>query len=220
MNMGREITDEFQSVLKAAKIEQKIKRSTFIGNISYCPSIQKAREFIRSISKGYADATHNCWAYRIITDEGYVSNYSDAGEPSGTAGKPIMDSIESHGLSNVVVVITRYFGGVKLGIRGLIDAYHLTADLTIEEAGIGRYILCEEIFLQTTYTLFSKIRSHLKYLGIDVKEAKIEFSNDVKITFPVPLSLIKVIEEFLSSLKSSGKTVQFHLVQQRKGMLL
>lgn len=213
-------TDKFQSVLKAAKIEQKIRRSTFIGNISYCPSIQEAREFIHSISKRYADAAHSCWAYRIITDEGHVSNYSDAGEPSGTAGKPIMNSIESHGLSNVVVVITRYFGGVKLGVRGLIDAYHSTADLTIEKAGIGRYVLCEEIFLQTTYTLFSRIRSHLKSLGIDVEKAKVVFTNDVKITFPVPLSLIKVIKEFLNSLKNSGKTVQFHLVQQRKGMLL
>ncbi len=212
--------DEFHSILKKVEFKQKIKRSTFIGNVSYCSSVREAKEFIGRISKRYGDATHNCWAYKIIAGKGYVSSYSDAGEPTGTAGKPMMDSIESHDLCNVVMVITRYFGGIKLGIRGLIDAYRSTADLAIERAGVGRYLLCEEVFLQTTYTLFSRVRSHLKSLGIDVEKAKVEFTNDVKMTFPVPLSRVRLIEEFLSSLKSSGKAVQFHLIPERKGILL
>ncbi|MCR4818403.1 MAG: YigZ family protein [Fretibacterium sp.] len=109
-----------------AEYEEKIQRSVFIGRAEPCHSEVEARELLNCVRAAHRDATHNCWAYRIslLGPESVTEYSSDDGEPSGTAGRPILGAIQRYnGLFNVLVVVTRYFGGVKLGVRGLIEAY-------------------------------------------------------------------------------------------------
>ncbi|MGB4096154.1 MAG: YigZ family protein, partial [Acetomicrobium sp.] len=105
-----------------AKVELTIRRSRFIGHLRVAGSVEEAKKIIREISKEHSNATHNCWAYKVGVDFPQ-KHYSDGGEPSGTAGKPILGEIERANLTNAVIVVTRYFGGIKLGVRGLIEAY-------------------------------------------------------------------------------------------------
>ena len=102
--------------------EQKIQKSTFIGHLKHITDFDSAKHFIHEINDLHSQATHNCYAY-IFGKNGETSFSSDAGEPSGTAGKPILNMLLRHEMTNAVIVITRYFGGVKLGVRGLIEAY-------------------------------------------------------------------------------------------------
>ena len=107
--------------------ELKIKKSLFIGHIKHVTDTESARDFIREIKKQHKQANHNCSAY-IVGDTCFSS---DDREPSGSAGKPILNMMRRHNLTNVVIVVTRYFGGVELGIRGLIEAYGAAAEGTI-----------------------------------------------------------------------------------------
>ena len=117
-----------------AKVELTIRRSRFIGHLRVAGSVEEAKKIIREISKEHSNATHNCWAYKVGVDFPQ-KHYSDGGEPSGTAGKPILGEIERANLTNAVIVVTRYFGGIKLGVRGLIEAYGQTAREAIKAAG-------------------------------------------------------------------------------------
>ena len=113
-----------------ASYEMKIKKSRFIGQLQYVEDLESAREFIKEIKKLHKQANHNCSAY-IIGDTYFCS---DDREPSGSAGRPILNMLRRYKMNNVVLVVTRYFGGVELGIRGLIEAYGETAAGTIREA--------------------------------------------------------------------------------------
>ena len=105
------------------------KKSKFIADIMYVQSVEEAEKCINDIKKKYYDAKHHCFAYSIMTKEGVVNRFSDDGEPSGTAGAPILNIINKNDLINVVVVVTRYFGGILLGTGGLVRAY---SDATLE----------------------------------------------------------------------------------------
>lgn len=113
------------------EFEIKIQRSRFIGHIEPCDSEQRAKEILKKIREKHNKATHNCWAYIIELNNYKIEHCSDNGEPPGTAGRPILGAIKRSGLVNVMLIVTRYFGGKKLGVRGLIDAYGLTAEKTI-----------------------------------------------------------------------------------------
>ena len=114
--MGREDSDP------VCRAEIKIKRSVFVCSLARVSTTEAAKDFISRVSKEHKTANHNCWAY-IVGDQGGISHSSDAGEPAGTAGKPMLNTLTSHDMTHVAAVVTRYFGGVKLGIRGLIQAY-------------------------------------------------------------------------------------------------
>ena len=112
----------FYSVKEPRRREIKIKRSTFICTLSPVASLEQAKAFISSVAAEHKTATHNCWAY-IVGEKGELFHASDNGEPAGTAGKPMLNVLQRHRMTQIAAVVTRYFGGVKLGIRGLIDAY-------------------------------------------------------------------------------------------------
>ena len=109
-----------------ASYETNIKRSRFIANVNPCADENAAKERLKELCALHRQANHNCWAY-VLGTEPRIEHYSDAGEPSGTAGRPILGEITRSGLVNLLVVVARYFGGIKLGTRGLIDAYSGTA---------------------------------------------------------------------------------------------
>lgn len=127
--------DHFKTVARYTRIEiPKIKGSRFIGTVQPVADADEALTFIETLRKEFHNATHNCWAYRLGDAQDF--RFNDDGEPSGTAGKPILQAIVGANLYFTAIVVTRYFGGTKLGTGGLIRAYHEAAAVVIEEAKV------------------------------------------------------------------------------------
>lgn len=137
--------DSYFTVSNASQIEIKIKGSKFIGQAIPCVNEKETEKVLTGIRKKYYDATHHCYAYQIGEGNEKKFRYSDSGEPSGTAGKPIFDQIEGKRLTNLIIVVTRYFGGTKLGTGGLTHAYSQTAAEAIKSAGIIEQFHMENI---------------------------------------------------------------------------
>ena len=148
----------------------KIKWSIFIGNVFHIENKEEAEKYIHQIEKKYVDASHSCYAYRcevqmnydIFGTEVYTCKYnkvSDAGEPVSTAGKPIMNMIEKHNIHNVLVVVTRYFGGTLLGVGGLIQAYGEAAKQVIEHANTIDTEITKILKFRYTFDLVPIIRN-------------------------------------------------------------
>ncbi len=147
-----------------------IKRSVFIGTVSEAHSVEEAKSFIKEVSKEFYDATHNCWAYRIYNGDSVVEHYSDAGEPSGSAGLPILNTIRSKNMLNVVVVVSRYFGGVKLGKRGLIDAYSLVTEKVIEAVKKCKGKIANVYSLTVDIKDYGKVKAIVTKNGVVIEE--------------------------------------------------
>jgi uncharacterized YigZ family protein len=143
--------DEYHTITEASESEIKVKGSKFIGTASPVTSKEEAEKFLSAVSKKYFDATHHCFAYRCGLEDQTVLRYSDDSEPSGTAGKPIYQTIVGHGLTDVMVVVTRYFGGTKLGTGGLARAYGDSADATIRQAQIITKIVYGQVHFRFPY---------------------------------------------------------------------
>ena len=134
----------------------EIKRSKFIATVKGEVDSESAEDFVKSVKKKYADATHNCYAY-ISDINGQATRFSDDGEPGGTAGQPILQVLTKKGLVRTAVVVTRYFGGIKLGAGGLVGAYTESAVLGLESAKISTKTKCVQIAVSIDYTLYSSI---------------------------------------------------------------
>lgn len=169
-------------------IEFKEKRSLFIGHVRLVSNEEEARNELKILCEEYKDASHNCWAYRLDFPS-YREYYSDAGEPSGTAGKPISGSISRKGVTDVLVVVTRYFGGIKLGVRGLIDAYGKAAGMALDASGTHIYIPSQHVYLVVPYDAIRQVLYALKCLGIDEQDASISYLDVIEILIPIPLTL-------------------------------
>ena len=148
-----DLEDSYLTVKKFSQEEIKIKGSRFIGRTRSVHSRADAESFIADISQKHFDATHNCYAYRIGLGSAAEYRYSDDGEPSGTAGAPILKAIDGKELTNAMVVVTRYFGGTKLGTGGLVRAYSSCAQKVLESAGRVRKFLTARYMLTFPYEL-------------------------------------------------------------------
>lgn len=135
------------------------KKSKFIANIFYVQTSEQAEEIINRINKKYYDARHNCYAYSIRNANESVKRFSDDGEPSGTAGAPILNIIEKNNISNILVVVTRYFGGILLGTGGLVRAY---SEATIKALDKVTYVK-EECGMELSVTVNYSDFENLKY---------------------------------------------------------
>ncbi len=179
--------DLFVQPASQAQAELRERRSRFVARLFVAGDEESAREFVREMSQKYSDATHNCWAYRV----GYpdIREYwSDAGEPSGTAGKPIEGAIQRVGITNTVIVVTRYFGGIKLGVRGLIDAYGGAASMAIEKAGRATKRLCRMALVETPYEHASGLMRKLKEMDVPEEDIVTSYGAHVDLCVPVPAS--------------------------------
>lgn len=125
-------SEQYFTLAAECKAEHVVQRSRFIGYAAPVSTRDDARAFIDSIAGQHPKARHCCWAYKTGYPDSPLEYYSDAGEPSGSAGSPMISAISKAGLQNVAVVVIRYFGGIKLGIRGLIDAYRTAAQMTLQ----------------------------------------------------------------------------------------
>ncbi len=159
---------------RQVQVEYHIKRSVFIGVASPVMTEDEAKDFIAKVREKYSDATHVAWAYVVHTIEGF----SDAGEPAGTAGPPILRALKGAGVTHGVICVVRYYGGIKLGKRGLIDAYGHTAKLAIEKAGVAE--AKEGYIIEITHTYDVKIDGILRSLGIDVRSLSPHYEEVVR----------------------------------------
>ena len=151
------------------------KKSKFISHVMPVDNEASALEYLNKIRSEYPDATHNVYAY--VIDENNIFRYSDDGEPGGTAGMPVLDTIRNMGLVDVVVVVTRYFGGTLLGTGGLVRAYSASAKEGLTESGIITRIMCDIISVKTEYDMVGKLQYHFATNGNMVTDTVYE--NDV-----------------------------------------
>ncbi|MBM7551444.1 YigZ family protein [Thalassobacillus pellis] len=141
--------------------EINIQKSRFIGYVRRCETEQEAQDFIQEIKGKHRDANHNCSAY-MIGEHDLIQKASDDGEPSGTAGVPMLEVLKRKGLKDTAIVVTRYFGGTKLGAGGLIRAYSGAASAAIEATGIVKRQLMQEIVIKVDYKLLGKLENAVR----------------------------------------------------------
>ena len=163
-----------------AEIEEK--RSRFIANVSFADTEEKALEFLNSIRAQHRTARHNVYAY--ILREGGRMRYSDDGEPAKTAGLPVLESIQHAGLTDCIVVVTRYFGGILLGTGGLVRAYTESASRGLQAAKIVTVRSCVKLTVQVDYSLYERAMLLLEGAGAHVDEPV--FTDTVTLTATLP----------------------------------
>lgn len=161
------MTEPYLTIAKNTTYDQTIKKSRFICSIARVSSEEEAQQFIASIQTANKKATHNCFAY-MIGDNDQIQQESDNGEPSGTAGIPILESLKLAKIHDVVAVVTRYFGGIKLGAGGLIRAYSNTTTEAIHQAGLVQRIKQAILKITVTYALHDPLLYYLKENNLEV----------------------------------------------------
>lgn len=161
---------EYLTVARVSEITEIEKKSKFIAQVKPASSVMEAEEFIAEICKKHWNATHNVYAYYIMENQVEQQKCSDDGEPSGTSGLPTLEAIKALDLINVVVVVTRYFGGVLLGRGGLIRAYGSAARSGLLNAGIIRCVPYQRVKIVVDYSLMGKIQNELLNAGAKIHD--------------------------------------------------
>ncbi len=190
-NMGK----EYNTIIEPGTGEYVEKKSRFIGYVRHVESEEEAEAFIYEIKKKHYDARHNCSAYSVGEDS-IIQRFSDDGEPSGTAGKPILEVITGNGLNNVCIVVTRYFGGTLLGTGGLVRSYTEAAKECIADTAIVTKKCVIPLAITTNYNDLGKIQYILGQDGITVRDS--DYGENVVLTADVPVDDIDSIEKKLT----------------------
>lgn len=190
-----------------ATYEEKIKRSVFIANVSACHDDNEARNFLTGIASQHRDATHNCRAYVLADGTEYSS---DDGEPSGTAGRPILNAIRRAQLVNVIVVVTRYYGGVKLGVRGLIDAYGGVAAKALDLAGRVECIITKKLTVSLGYAEVGRVTRMLE--GVGALGIVWDYGESVSVNAQVPVNECERLTGELEELSARGIIAEWEML--------
>lgn len=193
--------DYYYTIEADYKSEIKIQKSSFIANAFPCVSKKASIEILNTIKKKYFDARHHPFAYRIGNDY-EISKFSDDGEPSGSSGKPILDAIDKYKLTNVLLVVTRYFGGVKLGVGGLKRAYFEAAESCLSGASVIEKLITTQFVIETDYRFIGALLNYLEKAKIHIDENS---SNEkVKLFVSIRNSIIEKTESDISEI-TNGK---------------
>ena len=158
--------EEFKTILERGTAEIEEKKSRFIADIFYIENSKQAEEKIKEVKKKYFDAKHHCYAYRVIENNAIKEKQSDDGEPSGTAGAPMLNILNKNGFANVLIVVTRYFGGTLLGTGGLIRAYSEATLKVINESKIVKQKMGYEMKVVIPYKELEKFKYYCLLLYI------------------------------------------------------
>lgn len=162
------LKNKYKTVLHESESLLIEKKSKFIANVCPAENETKAIEFVNKIRSKYPDATHNVYAY--VIDENNIFRYSDDGEPSGTAGMPVLDVMRKADIVDTVIVVTRYFGGTLLGTGGLVHTYGASAKQGLVDAEIIERIMCDIVSVKTDYTLSGKIQHKISTDGLMLED--------------------------------------------------
>ena len=197
----------YTTLLSDGYAEFEEKKSIFISHARHIETTEQAIEFVKQIKEKYPDATHNVYAYMVGKSN---TRYSDDGEPSGTAGMPVLDIIRKTGFTDAAIVVTRYFGGTLLGTGGLVRAYSESARLAVINAGIATYDDFTEFEISCNYSDYQKISNELEKYSVITDDSI--FTDNVLLCLAISESnfeaFAKKIEEITSaraSLKAKGK---------------
>lgn len=164
--------------------EQTINKSRFYAWAAHCESEKQVGEFLRAIANQHQSAHHLAYAYRVKTSEGIIPRFSDAGEPSGTAGKPILQMLEGRDLINVCVGVIRYYGGINLGTGGLARAYSGTAKMALDASQIIPYVEMQELKLTIQYNRMDELTRTLSKLKGKLLDKTFDNAVHVKVCLP------------------------------------
>ena len=196
----------FYSIEKDRKVETKIKRSTFIAHLRYVETMKEAKDYISRISSENKTANHNCWAY-ILGEKGETCHSSDAGEPSGTAGMPILNMLKKYNMTNIAIVVTRYFGGVKLGIRGLIDAYGKSVENAIILSPLIKLVKTIDFNITIAYDFWEIFKHKIQDFGAIISDVK--YSDKIKLKIYIEEKNKDRLKKYLKEMDNAGKITLF-----------
>lgn len=171
------------TIKKSVQSEIVEKKSKFIANIFFVQSVEEAENKIKETKRKYYDARHNCSCYRVIEEGKIVEKQNDDGEPSGTAGGPMLNILQKKDLVNVVVIVTRYFGGILLGTGGLVRAYSDVTQKAIDEAEKREIILGVEYEVKVDYSNLEKLKYYARTNNINIINT--EFQNEILCTIQI-----------------------------------
>lgn len=189
--------DEYNSIREEGEVEIRIQRSTFLG-FSF-PLIEEPNKILQRIRNNHPSATHYCWAYRKLPSHEY---FSDGGEPPNSAGRPILNALREFDLWDSMIVVVRYFGGIKLGVKGLISAYYLTSKSAIESGGIIKKIKTLDYNIVVPYEYFSQVKGEIfKNFSSDIEE---EFLEKVILKIKIPEKKKEEFEKYMLGKEGMG----------------
>jgi uncharacterized YigZ family protein len=188
-------TNKIKRPRNTANIEFVERKSVFIGFSTYVENEEQALEIIKQKKKEYSDATHNVYAY-VIGDS--IARYSDDNEPQGTAGMPVLNSIRMSGISDVLVVVTRYFGGILLGAGGLVRAYSTAASMALEASGFKVFEDYKVFSVKLSYSDYGRFSTELQ--NIDAIIDALSFEEEVLITFALKDDLSNSFENRITDI--------------------
>jgi YigZ family protein len=185
------MSEEYKAVYEGGEGELIEKKSRFIATVIPAESEEEALAFIEAMKKKYWNATHNCSAY-VIGEKGQLKRCSDDGEPSGTAGRPMLEVLEGEGIRNVAVVVTRYFGGTLLGTGGLVRAYSASVKAGLASSVIITKISGVKLKIETDYTGLGKIQYLLGEMGIRTLDS--QYTDHVELDVLVPETMLERVK--------------------------
>ena len=176
------------------------KKSKFIANLIYIESKEQAEKIIAEYKKKFFDAKHNCYAYRVLNGDEIYEKSSDDGEPSGTAGMPILNVLQKNDLCNVIIIVTRYFGGILLGTGGLVRAYSNASIEAVEKAQKGNIKMGVEYKIEIDYATLKSLQYYCKNNDMIIKKCEyneniicdIQMANDKEAQFLKDINIKKI----------------------------
>lgn len=184
-----------QTITQIGRADQTVNKSRFIALAQACETEREVALMLRQFASQHPTAHHLAYAYRIKTPEGVIPRFSDAGEPSGTAGKPILQILDGQNIINIAVAVIRYYGGINLGTGGLVKAYGGTAKLAIESASLAPFVEMQQIQITTTYKRVDELTRMVQKLNGQVLD-KI-FDTDVHFAIRMPAHHVaQIVQQF------------------------
>ncbi len=198
---------KFKTIKENVTAQIVEKKSKFIANMFYIESIEEADRIIKETKKKYHDARHNCFAYILETgEENLLVKYNDDGEPSGTAGAPMLNIIANEGLSNVLVIITRYFGGILLGTGGLVRAYSEATKEALKLAEVVEKSIGYVVEIEIEYNDLDKIKYYIKQKNMKIIDSK--YTENVILT-------VEMRKEILEEFTNNSKNINFKIIKYK-----
>ncbi len=203
------MSDSYKTVKGVMRVKVPVGACRFIATVSPVSTENDAKAFIEEVSRKFSDANHNTYAYKIGFGDKLIRRCSDDGEPASTAGPPMLDVLEKYELTNTVLVGTRYFGGVKLGIGGLVRAYRLCADEGVKNSKIITKYFTNKLVIKTDYQYVGGVINETETVKGNI--ANIDYSEAVIITVYIRE---KYRDSFLNKIKNATKG-NFILIENR-----
>ncbi len=205
--------EKFKTIKEDVTAQIVEKKSKFIANLFYIETIDDADRIIKETRKKYHDARHNCFAYILETGdyEGLLVKFNDDGEPSGTAGAPMLNILAKEGLSNVLVIVTRYFGGVLLGTGGLVRAYSEAVQEALKKAKYVEKTKGYNVKIEVEYNELENLRYYLKQKNINIIDNK--YTETVCLMVEMNKN---IVEEFTNNSKNMNfKIIKYDILEEK-----